>query len=97
MIKKIVVLSVLGLFAFITPTFAASMIKYTFNNVDISGEVVEIEVSVRTSKTNPYSTCSYYSDNYVSYLGIYAASVSAGKDANLVLNFCTDHFGEKVL
>lgn len=84
------------LLVFASPVLAASSVKYTFNDVAIDSQVVEIEASVRSGK-NPYSSCVYYSDNYISYLGSYNAAVVAGTNSATVQSFCVNHFADKGL
>lgn len=94
--KKLVIL---GLLIVLTLAFAttayAGVTKYTFNDVDIDATIVEIEASVKTVKKGDYSTCSYYSDDYIDYLGYYEDDVLAGETAEEVLAFCVDHFDER--
>ena len=75
-------------------TVQAAKTKYTFNDVEIDEQVVEIEASVKDTKKSDYSTCSYYSVDYGEYLGYYDADVVAGETAEDVLDFCVAHFEE---
>lgn len=95
MLKKLVGF-LAAMYFFASPVLAASSVKYTFNNAVIDSQVVEIEASVRDSKKNPYSTCVYYSDNYISYLGSYNAAVVAGINSAAVQSFCVNHFADRV-
>lgn len=69
--------------------------KYTFNDVGIDGELVEIEASLKTVKKGDYTTCSYYSDDYADYLGYYDADVFAGDSAEEILDFCVTNFDNR--
>lgn len=95
MIKKTIGM-IVPFLVFASPVLAASSVKYTFNDLVIDSQVVEIEASVRSGR-NPYSTCVYYSDNYISYLGSYNAAVVAGTNSAAVQSFCVNHFADRVL
>ena len=76
----------------------ATVTKYTFNNVVMpDNTITEVQAVVRNDTRNPNSRCDYYTDNYVAWLGYYMAPVVAGTDTATVLNFCVNHFGDKVL
>ena len=88
--------AVLGVALFIVTTSVyAANAKYTFADVTIDGQTVEIEASVKETKKSAYSTCSYYEDDYADYLGYYDDDVAAGDTAEQVLDFCVNHFGDR--
>lgn len=93
---RTILFSILLLAFFATPVSAAAT-KYGFNDVVIDGQVVEIEASVKNTRRGAYSTCNYYSDNYIDYLGMYAEATLAGTTAQQVLDFCVGHFSDRVL
>lgn len=69
--------------------------KYTFNDVDIDGQIVEIEAAVKDTNKSDYSQCNYYTDDYEDHLGQYADDVPAGETAEDVLAFCVDNFEDR--
>jgi hypothetical protein len=73
----------------------AAVMKYTFNDVDIEGTIVEIEASVKVTNKGAFSTCSYFSGDYAGYLGYYVEDVAAGSTADEVLAFCVANFGAR--
>ena len=97
MLKKVAILGILlVLLAFPMATVVrAATTKYTFNNVTINDRIVEIEASVKSTNNSGFSTCSYYSDDYLSYLGYYDEAVVAGTTSQEVLNFCVSHFDDR--
>lgn len=93
--KTLILTSLLILLTFALATVAqAANTKYTFNDVVIDGEIVEIEAGVKTTKKSDFSNCSYFTDDYIDYLGYYEEAVSAGDTADEVLDFCVSHFDE---
>ena len=70
----------------------AKTTKYTFNDVDIDGTVVEIEAGVKDNNGGQFTQCSYFSDDYGEYLGEYGEPVVAGDTAEEVLAFCVANF-----
>lgn len=97
MFRKTSILLILVLIAalLITGTVLAAKEKYTFNDVDIDGTLVEIEASVKSVNKGDFSTCNYYADDYAYYLGFYMADESAGDTAGEVLAFCVDNFDNR--
>lgn len=84
-------------FAFVMVAGAqAANTKYTFNDVTIDEQVVEIEAAVKTNKKNDFSKCTYFTDDYEESLGYYEDDVDAGDSAAEVLDFCVNHFDERV-
>lgn len=94
---KLILINILLLGLLATPVLAANITKYTFNDIVISNQVVEIEASVKGTRKSGYSTCNYYSDNYIQYLGLYAKAVFAGSTAQQVRDYCIAHYSERVL
>jgi hypothetical protein len=76
-------------------TVLAKKTKYTFNDVVIDEQTVEIEASVKDNNNNDFSECSYFSDDYADYLGQYADDVIPGDTAEDVLDFCVANFDNK--
>lgn len=76
----------------LTTTALAKNTKYTFNDVVIDSEVLEIEAGVKANNKNDYSNCSYFADDYAESLGYYADKEFAGDTADEVLDFCVDNF-----
>lgn len=75
----------------------AANYKFTFNDVVLpDGTVTEIEAAVKDAKTNDYTRCDYFSDDYIKWLGYYTEPVAVGPDAETVKTFCVEHFAEKV-
>ena len=96
--RMLLLVTLLLLLAFATTVAVqAKTTKYTFNDVNVDDDtVVEIEASVKITKKNEYSNCSYYSDDYGEWLGNYQVDESAGDTAEAVLDFCVANFGEAV-
>ncbi len=94
MIKKylLTILSVLLISLLFTSAVFAAVSKYTFNDVVIDEQTLEIEASVKNNKKGAYSNCSYYTDDYAEWLGNYQEDVFAGETEEEVLEFCEDHF-----
>ena len=92
---SIVLLTVLAATLLMASTVLAKNSKYTFHDVTIDEQTVEIEASVKNTKKNDYSKCSYYADDYAEFLGAYDEDVSAGDTAEEVLDFCVEHFDDK--
>jgi hypothetical protein len=79
-------------------TAAASVIKFTFNDVTLpDGQVGEIEASVKILKNKPDSVyCGYFTDDYEESLGYYFDfHEPAPTEADAVLQICLDEFGER--
>lgn len=97
MFRKIGFLLILVLVAafIVSGTVQAAVTKYSFNDVVIDEQVVEIEAGVKSVNKGDFSSCSYYTDDYAEYLGHYTAPVSAGDTADEVLGFCVDNFGNR--
>lgn len=96
--KKMLIFAALSLvlsFALATGV-QAKVTKYTFNDVDIDGTIVEIEASVKTTNKGDFSICTYFSDDYADYLGQYEEAVEAGDTAEEVLDFCVANFDDRV-
>ena len=96
--KKILILTslmILFTFGFATVVQAATT-KYSFNDVNIDGTIVEIEASVKDNNKGDFSQCTYFSDDYQEALGYYSEPVVAGDSAGAVLDFCVAHFDERV-
>lgn len=85
---------IIALFA-LAGTAQAAVTKYTFNDVDIDGTIIEIEASVKKTNKADFSTCSYFSDGYLDYLGYYEAPVAAGDGAEEVQASCVESFDER--
>ena len=95
--KILVITTLLLLLVFATAVAVqAKNTKYTFNDVQIEEQIVEIEAGVKETKKSDYSNCNYYTDDYEDFLGYYQEDVSAGDTAEEVLEFCVDHFGDRV-
>lgn len=96
--KKLLLFAALTLllsFAVATAVHAAAT-KYSFEDVVIDGQTVEIEASVKTHNKKPdFSQCTYFSEDYQSALGYYSDDVNAGDTAGDVLDFCVSHFDER--
>lgn len=93
--KTLIVTSLLIILTLALASVAqAKNTKYTFNDVEIGEQIVEIEAGVKETNKNDYSNCSYFSDDYAESLGYYAADESAGDIAEEVLDFCVKHFEE---
>ena len=95
--KKILILTSLMIvlsFAF-TSTVQAAVTKYSFNDVEINGIIVEIEASVKDNNKGAFSQCTYFSDDYQEALGYYSAPIVAGDTAEEVLEFCAENFDER--
>lgn len=90
--KKLIVIAVLFVMLATATTVLAKTDKYTFNDVTIDDQTVEIEASVKSNNKGDFSSCSYFSDDYADYLGAYQADVFAGDSAEDVLAFCVDNF-----
>ena len=94
--KTLIFMSLLILLTFALATVAqAANTKYTFNDVDIDGVIVEIQAGVKDTNKNDFSNCTYFTDDYVDVLGYYADAVFAGDTAEEVLEFCVEHFYER--
>ena len=76
----------------LTSTVVAAKSKYTFENVTIDKQILEIEASVKQNKKDAYSTCSYFTDDYGEHIGLYAEAVFAGETEEDVLGFCKENF-----
>jgi len=72
----------------------AATIKYTFNNVDIGGTVVEIEAVVKDTAHSDFTRCDFFSNDYVAWLGFYGEPVALS-GATAVQNFCIGHFADR--
>lgn len=73
----------------------AAVTKYTFNDVSIGEQIVEIEAAVKSVKKGDFSTCSYCADDDQECLGYDEDDVFAGATAEEVLDFCVDHFEDR--
>ncbi len=74
---------------------AGPMTKYTFDGVTFSdGTVGVIEASSKTNKDG-FTTCSYYSEGHVTYLGYFTQTGISFTDAASVEQFCLDHYAER--
>ena len=94
--RALVTTSLVALAALLLATgVQAGQTKYTFNDVTIGETVVEIEAAVKDTKKNDYSSCSYYSDDYGTWLGDYQDEVFAGETADQVESFCVEHFDDR--
>lgn len=95
--RKILILT--SLMILLTFTFVsvvqAAVTKYTFNDVDTDGMIVEIEASVKDNNKGKFSQCTYFSDDYEDALGYYSDAIVAGDTAEEVLAFCVEHFYER--
>jgi len=94
MFKKYSIVATLAVvFALLmTSTVLAAKTKYTLNDVEIDGQIIEIEASVKQNKKGAYSTCSYFIDDYIEHIGLYEEVVFAGETEAEVLNFCEANF-----
>ena len=95
--KKIVIIaSLVALLALLMATTAyAKKTNYTYTDVELNGQIGEIEAGVKTTNKNDYSECTYFSDDYQDALGYYADAEIAGNTAEEVLEFCVEHFDER--
>jgi hypothetical protein len=94
--KTLIVTSLLIILTLALATVAlAKNTKYTFNDVDIDGTIVEITAGVKETNKGDFSNCSYFSDDYIDYLGYYEEAVKAGDTAEEVLAFCVDNFDDR--
>lgn len=91
--KKVIIA---GLAFAIPMLVSAAVSKYTFNDVAIDGQVVEIEATVKQNKRTDVARCDYYADDYAEWLGYYEEAVSISMDSNNVEAFCADHFVDRV-
>lgn len=67
--------------------------KYTFDNVTFSdGTTGVIEAASKQVNHTTYTTCGYYSDNYVVYLGEYQSGSFASANPAEVEQFCLDNY-----
>ena len=94
--KKLVVFVVLvAMLATATTAFAKTN-KFTFNDVVIGEQVVEIQAGVKTTGNgSSYTVCSYFSDDYAEFLGEFEEAVSGGDTAEEVLAFCVANFDKR--
>lgn len=94
MIKKLtlITLSIVMASLLLTTSVFAAVSKYEFSDVEINGQIVEIEAGVKENKKSVFSTCSYFSDDYGEWLGQYQADELAGGNAEDVKQFCVDNF-----
>jgi len=92
--KKYIIVAILALMPVLA---SAAVIKYTFSDVDINGQITEIEAVVKDTRKNDFVRCDYYSDNYAEWLGYYSDAISGdGSDADVVESFCVDNFDNLV-
>lgn len=97
MVKKTLRLSLLVFLVALLMASAAlaATTKYTFNDVVIDDQVVEIEAGVKETNKDSFTNCSYFSDDYREHLGYYQEAVSAGDTAEEVLAFCVANFDQR--
>lgn len=95
--RKILPITTLLLLLIFATTVAvqAKNTKYTFNDVTIGDQIVEIEAGVKDNKNSDFSQCTYFSDDYAEALGYYSDAVVAGESVEEVLDFCVEHFDER--
>ena len=85
-------IAIFSLTIVVTPALAGS-IKYTFNDVIFSDNSVgEIEAAVKDSRKSDFTSCSYFSDDYVDHLGYYSEPTVAGSTAEEVKTFCEENY-----
>ncbi|HEX6238506.1 MAG TPA: hypothetical protein VFZ68_15000 [Acidimicrobiales bacterium] len=79
------------------PSAGAQNVKFTFNDVALDGQTVEIEAGVKILKNKPDSvTCSYFTDDYQDSLGYYFDfHEPAPVEADEVLAICIAEFDER--
>ena len=97
MAKSMFMVSLFLSLGLLTVPVLAGVTKYTFNDVAVNETLVEITASVKDTNKSDYSTCSYFSDDYIEYLGMYSEAVLAGSTAQQVLDFCIMHFYDRRL
>lgn len=97
MFKKLTLITVSMIMVSLLATSAvfAAKTKYEFSDVEINGQIVEIEASVKQNKKNEFSTCSYYSDNYEEFLGQYQEAIVAGETSPEIKDFCLENFDNR--
>jgi hypothetical protein len=94
--KTLFVMSLLIILTLALATVAqAKNTKYTFNDVQIGEQTLEITAGVKETNQNDYSNCSYFSDDFQESLGYYADDVIAGDTAEEVLDFCVSNFDNR--
>lgn len=95
--KRMLLAAVLLVLLLPATVAAAGSTKFTFNDVTFSdGTTGEIEASSKANHDG-FTTCSYYSDDYQTYLGYFeAAGVSFGDNqGDALLTFCLDNFANR--
>lgn len=91
MVKRNLLLATVLFLLTASVALAAGPVKYTFNDVTFPDTTTgEIEA---TSKTG-YTTCRYFSDDYLTYLGGYDEAVGFG-DGPAVLQHCLDNYDNR--
>jgi hypothetical protein len=97
MLKKIPLITILLILVslLLASTALAAVTKYSFNDVVIGEDIVEIEAGVKDNRSSQFSNCSYYSDDYLEWLGQYQEAVVAGETADEVLDFCVSNFDNR--
>ncbi len=75
--------------------FAATA-KYTFNDVNIDGVIVEIAAGVKDTARNDFTRCDYFSNDYLEWLGYYGEPVAVWGDV-AVKNVCVGHFADRTM
>ena len=79
----------------VTAVAYAGVKKFTFNDVVYPDTTVgEIEASSKTG-SKMYTTCRYFSDDYLQYLGRYDSDAFGSSDASAVENFCVSNYDNR--
>ena len=103
MLKKSIFLTIL--LAIIVLPFAgvaqAKVEKFTFTNVTVidsngAEQLVTIEAGVKENNKGEFTNCDYYSPDYQDFLGYYQEAVSPGFNGGDVLDFCVNHFADRI-
>ncbi|HEX5502562.1 MAG TPA: hypothetical protein VFW96_08050 [Thermomicrobiales bacterium] len=77
-----------------TALAASNVTKSTFDNVTFSdGTTGVIEAGVKTVNKGSFTTCDFYSADYVTYLGMFEAATAPDN----VEQFCLDNFANRTL
>jgi hypothetical protein len=72
---------------------AGGAVKFVFRDVTFpDGTPGELEASSKVGKRDAFTTCSYFSDDYGSYLGYYHSAGFGSHDAGAVLEFCLENY-----
>lgn len=72
--------------------------KFTFADVTFSdGTSGVIEAGSKRTNKSDFTTCEYYTDGYLNYLGQYQESGVSSNDAGVIEEFCLDNYVDRTL